>query len=353
MAPRKARVVEEAEEFDRVEGFPHPRETFGLAGQDVALATASRAIRNGRPPQAWLITGPPGIGKATLAYRIARYLLRYGATYRGPADLAVPPDDQVARQIAAKAHPGLLVLKRGLNPDTGKMMKVLSVDSIRELAPFFGLTAEAGGWRVAIIDTADDMNDAAANALLKALEEPPTRSILLLLSNAPGRLLPTIRSRCQRLPLRPLPETELLAELAQQLPKSSEADRAALAKLAGGSLGAALALSSEDGLTLAREAERVIDQSARPDYAALLALGDRVARIGDGLLKYGTFLSEVLADRVAARARKGGGDLRRWTDAYEKIKLKFEAAAALNLEPRQTILATAREISSAARRGAL
>src|ERR1700761_8017176 len=204
------RSAPEPNDSDRVEGFAHPRETFALLGQDVVLARASRALRAGRPPSAWLITGAPGIGKATLAYRIARYLLAYGATADGPDDLSVPANNPAAIQVAAASHPGLLVLKRGINPDTGKLMTVLSVDEIRRLGGFFGMTSGAGGWRVAVVDTADDMNDNAANALLKMLEEPPSRAMLLLLSNTPGRLLPTIRSRCQRLGLRALDDRSLM-----------------------------------------------------------------------------------------------------------------------------------------------
>jgi DNA polymerase-3 subunit delta' len=203
------RSAAEPNDSDRVPGFDHPRETFALLGQDDALRRAARALRAGRPPSAWLITGAPGVGKATLAYRIARYLLAYGATDAGPEDLSVSPDHPAARQVASLAHPGLLVLKRALNPRTGKLMTVLSVNEVRRLGDFFGMTSGAGGWRVAIIDTADDMNDNAANALLKMLEEPPANAMLLLLSNMPGRLLPTIRSRCQRLDLRPLDEPVL------------------------------------------------------------------------------------------------------------------------------------------------
>src|SRR5512147_2401252 len=166
---KRARVSE-PDESDRIEGFAHPRETTNLIGQDAALFHAARAIRSGKPPQAWLISGPLGVGKATLAYRIARYLLAYGARDTGAEDLSVPPNDPNAIQVRAGSHAGLLVLKRGINEKTGKLMSELPVDEIRRLAGFFGMTSGAGGWRVAIVDTADDMNTNAANALLKLLE---------------------------------------------------------------------------------------------------------------------------------------------------------------------------------------
>src|ERR1700754_1936748 len=239
MAKRSA----EPSDSDRIEGFAHPREVHALLGQDEGLARAARALRSGRPPSAWLITGAPGIGKATLAYRIARYLLAHGATDAGAEDLSLPPEDPTARQVMAQSHPGLLVLKRAVNPKTGKLMTVLSVDEIRRLADFFGMTSGAGGWRVAIVDTADDMNDNAANALLKLLEEPPANAMLLLLSNTPGRLLPTIRSRCQRLELRPREDVAMNSVLSQFLPDMSATERASLIRLSGGSPGAALTLA--------------------------------------------------------------------------------------------------------------
>ena len=351
MAKRSA--PSEPNDSDRIEGFAHPRESFALLGQDVALGRAARALRAGRMPSAWLITGPPGIGKATLAYRIARYLLAYGATDAGPEDLAVPQDHQAARQVMAQSHPGLLILKRALNPKTGKLMTVLSVDEIRKLADFFNLTSGAGGWRVAIVDTADDMNDNAANALLKMLEEPPGNAMLLLLSNTPGRLLPTIRSRCQRLDLRPLDDATLAKALAVHLPEATAAERAALARLAGGSIGAALSLASGEGGALAQEADRLIDHAREPDLLALLTLGEKLFRMRDGLELFGDFLVQSLSDRIRAKAHSGAPGLERWVALLGRIEQGFARATGLHLEPRQTVLSAARDLSHVARGGAL
>ncbi|HUO92712.1 MAG TPA: DNA polymerase III subunit delta' [Rhizomicrobium sp.] len=353
MAPRRPKAEEPLVEIDRVPGQPHPREEFRLVGQGEVLARAARAIRGGRPPQAWLIGGPPGIGKATLAYRIARYLLRYGATAEGPEDLRVAENDSVSVQVKAGAHPGLLVLKRGINPDTGKLMTILSVNEIRKLGNFFGLTSGAGGWRVAIVDTADDMNDAAANALLKLLEEPPPRAMLLLLAHAPARLLPTIRSRCQRLDVRPLDDATLDAELAARLPEMPPAERAHLAKLAGGSLGAALRFVDEEGLMLASEADKLIDRAASPDFAATLALAERIGRIDDGTEMFGRFLLESLSARIRDRARAGAAHLDRWIALWERLDKSFGRTEALHLEPRQTVLSAAEALAKTARRGTL
>src|SRR6478609_4467664 len=282
MAKRSA----EPNDSDRIEGFEHPRESTTLLGQDDAMRRAARALRCGRPPSGWLITGPPGVGKATLAYRVARYLLAYGATDAGAEDLSVPRDNPAARQVAAQSHPGLLVLKRTVNPKTGKLRTELIVDEVRRLADFFGMTSGAGGWRVAIVDTDEDKNDNAANALLKMLEEPPAGAMLLLLSNTPGRLLPTIRSRCQRLELRPLDNDALQKMLARELPESSSNERAALARLSGGSIGAALTLAAGDGAALAQEADRLIDKARDPDLLALLTLGEKLWRMRDGVEQF-------------------------------------------------------------------
>jgi len=348
MAKRKL-SSEEDFESDRIAGFAHPREAVELLGQDAALTLAAQALRGGRPPHAWLITGPPGIGKATLAYRMARYLLRHGATADGAADLSVAADDATARQVASRAHPGLLVLKRRLNPKTGKPQTELPVDEVRRLSGFFGMTSGAGGWRIAIVDPADDMNENAANALLKQLEEPPQNAMLLLLSHRPGRLLPTIRSRCRRLDLRLLPDALVEQALERLLPDADGDERAALARLSGGSIGAALLLADGDGAMLAREADRLIESARDPDMVALHALGEKIGRIRDGLSLYGDFVLQELVTRVRARAR-AGLNAEGWARITVRLEELFARADGLNLEPRQTVWSAARLLSGVARR---
>src|SRR5215510_12674524 len=195
----------------------HPRETSEWFGHREAETALLAAYRGGRIPHAWLIGGAQGIGKATLAYRMARFVLAHRDA-RSPAvqraqTLAVDPDDHVARQVAAGAHGGLLVLERGLN-DRGVLRTVITVDETRETISFFGSTAAVEGWCVCIVATVDELNPNAANALLKILEEPPRQSLFLLISHAPARVLATIQSRCRKLQLRSLSTDEVISAAA-------------------------------------------------------------------------------------------------------------------------------------------
>ncbi len=174
-----------------------------LFGHEDAERSLLESYKSGRIAHAWLIGGPPGIGKATLAYRLARFVLAHpdprAPEVQNATSLAVDADHPVARRMAAQAQGDLLVLERSLNEQTGKLYTVIRVDDVRRTVSFFGSTAGEGGWRIAIVDAVDDLQREGANALLKVLEEPPQRSLLLLISHAPGRELPTIRSRCRRL----------------------------------------------------------------------------------------------------------------------------------------------------------
>ncbi|MCA8885921.1 MAG: DNA polymerase III subunit delta', partial [Hyphomonadaceae bacterium] len=189
-----------AAELDKEPSAPHPRESFSFVGHEAEEEALAEGLHGGRMHHAWLLAGPKGLGKATLAYRVARVAL--GAKRVGPRALDVDPDDPIARRVMALSHPDLFVLRRGLS-DRGKPRREIAVDDARELAHFFSLAPSEGGMRVAIVDAVDDLNRNAANAILKTLEEPPARSILMLICHAPGAILPTIRSRCRRVVLRP------------------------------------------------------------------------------------------------------------------------------------------------------
>src|SRR5690242_2093316 len=247
----------------------HPRQTSELFGHREAETALLSAYRSGRIPHAWLIGGAQGIGKATLAYRMARFVLAHrhpqaGAVQRAQT-LAVDPEDHVARQLAAGAHGGLLVLERGLN-DRGVLRTVITVDETRETISFFGSTAAVEGWRVCIVDTVDELNPNAANALLKILEEPPQQSLFLLVSHAPSRVLPTILSRCRKLLLRPLSTDDVVraATRAADIDAGDPALREA-AEASEGSVSRALTLLGGGALKLQQRTAALLAMLPRVD----------------------------------------------------------------------------------------
>ena len=189
-------------ESDRFEDAPHPRETCSLFGHGKAENDILRSLRPGNLPPALMIGGPPGIGKATLAWRLARFLLAIPEplAVAENENLFVPPDHPVSRQIAALAHPDLVLLRREWNEEAKKFYTQIQVDDVRRAAHLFHQAAGQGGWRICIIDSAEDLNQSSANALLKLVEEPPPRSLFLIIAHRPGRMLPTLRSRCRNTP---------------------------------------------------------------------------------------------------------------------------------------------------------
>jgi DNA polymerase III subunit delta' len=237
---------------------PEPRANPFLTGHDDAEARLLEAFVAGKLPHAIILGGPRGIGKATLAFRLARFLLAQPATSAGtdlfgappapPTTLALSPEDSVFKRIAAGGHADLLTVERGVDPKRkDRLRSEIVVDDTREVANFLRLTAAEGGWRIVVVDSADDMNRNAANALLKILEEPPKHALLMLVSHNPGRLLPTIRSRCRKLPLKPLAEAEIVRLIGRYRPDIGYDDGRALARLAQGSIGRAPYLASASG----------------------------------------------------------------------------------------------------------
>ncbi|SLN54816.1 DNA polymerase III subunit delta' [Oceanibacterium hippocampi] len=280
-----SRVLEEAEvpESNRLEGFLHPRANPALLGHEAAEAAFLAAWASGRLPHAWLIAGSRGIGKATLAYRAARFVLAEDAGQGGalfgeaaaPTTLAVAADNPVFRRAAAGGHGGLVTLRREWDFDKKRHFTAIRVGDVRKLAPYFGQTPAEGRWRVVVVDSIDDMNENAANALLKILEEPPAHSLFLLVSHQPGRLLPTIVSRCRRLALQELPDATVEALLAELQPDLGADERRALAGLGEGSPGRALSLAGAGGLGLYRELVATFDALSRGREEAAFKLAAR------------------------------------------------------------------------------
>ena len=244
-----------------------------LFGHDAAEREFLAAYRSGRLPHAWLIGGEPGIGKATLAYRMARFVLAYpdpsAPVVTAAASFALDPAHRTARRVAGNAHSDLLVLER-TEADNGKLRTVITVDQVRRLVTFFGSTAGEGGWRVCIVDSADELNPQGSNALLKMLEEPPERALFLVVSHAPGRLLPTIRSRCRRLALKPLGPQDVARAATAVLGSGPDAERMRVTEAAGaaaGSVARALALAGGPQLELRRRVAAILDALPVADAA--------------------------------------------------------------------------------------
>ena len=327
-------------QLERESAIPHPRETSLLFGHREAERALLTAYRSGRIPHAWLIGGPQGIGKATLAYRMARFVLAHGqplaAAVQTAEDLAIDPDDAVARQVAAGSHGGLLTLERTAN-DRGVMRTVITVDETRETIAFFGSTAAVEGWRVCIVDTVDELNPNAANALLKILEEPPQRSLFLLVSHAPARVLATIQSRCRKLRLRSLTTDEVLgaAAAAADIAPTDLALREA-AEASEGSVSRALTLLGGDALKLQQRTAALLARLPEVDPRELHTLGeslgtsDRVA-----LAAFVDGIDRWIADRLhadEANANQNLPRLARLGEVWEKIVRAARDTETYNLE---------------------
>ncbi len=364
--------VEELPEADRLEGFPHPRHTMELFGHDAAEAAFAQAFAGARIHHGWLICGREGIGKATLAYRMARHVLaREDERGRGPGPLDMGPDTIAARQVRALSHPGLLVIRRPWDAKAKRFLTVISVDEVRRIRSFLSHSAGIGSWRVVIVDQADELNGPAANALLKSLEEPPPRMLFLLISSEPGRLLTTIRSRCRRIELAPLGEADLRraaggAIAASDGPEIDGKQWPMLVENAQGSVRRLLALSRSEGLGLHGKLRGVIASLPRLDWGEVHGLADQIT--GSGAEQRFEQVFELLTDTVARLVRlravggAGGEDQRlaerlipehglaTWAELWETLLAKKAETVALNLDRKTLILETFARLQDASRR---
>ena len=340
-------------EPDRLAGFSTPREVDRLFGHEAALDEFANALESGRMHHAWLLVGPEGIGKATLAYRFARAVLAGGETVDG--------DHKVFRKVAALSHPNLLLIRRSWIEKSKRYSQWIGVDEVRRLRAFLGNTAGEGGWRVVIVDRADELNQNAANALLKALEEPPSKTLFLLISSAEGRLPVTIRSRARTLRVTALGEEDLESAVRAALDRDShEVDARTLTTalaLSQGSVRRALELVASDGIALYgeiaaalaalpeidgprlhRQVERLSGpaDSERLDLYLALLLG-----VIERLIRFtATGAGAAQEEQKLAKGLISPANLADWADAWEAISEAKREAFAINLDRGLLVLET-------------
>ncbi|MBU2956582.1 DNA polymerase III subunit delta' [Paracoccus sp. C2R09] len=341
-------------EADRVPGAPHPRHAPRVLGHDAAIASFTEAALSNRLHHAWMLTGPRGVGKATLAWAMARWLISGGSS----PDLRTDPDSPEIRRIASLAEPRLQLIRRPWDDKAGRLSAQITVDEIRKLLSFFHLSSAEGGRRVAIIDAADDMNPQAANALLKVLEEPPADAVILIVAHQPAGLLPTIRSRCRTLRLQSLNPGQMAHILTDM---GIDEDAEALSALSDGSVGEALRLAGQDGLDRYQELVDLFATLPRMDRLAASKFADgaagRATATGDpfdltitvidrfltrlaraGLM--GAPLPQAARGEGALMARLSADDMaaRAWADAQARLSARARAGRAVNLDPSALVM---------------
>jgi DNA polymerase-3 subunit delta' len=336
------------EQHDSLDGVPEPAENPRLVAHEAEAARLAAAYRAGKLHHALILSGPRGIGKATFAFHLAHHLLTFPDRAAAPETLATPePASPLFRMIASGAHPGILYLARPLNEKTKAFRTAVTVEEIRRVNRFLSMTSHDGGYRIVIIDPADDMNSSAANALLKNLEEPPARTLFVLISHAAGGLLPTIRSRCQTVRLHGLRPDELGRVLASL--GMAATDLAALAERAGGSVREAILLTEYGGLEIANALETIAG-AGRFDIIAAAKLADAVAG-RDQAIPFALFNAHAL-DHLGARASQAAleGDLARaealsalWQEASRTIA----ETETYNLDKRQHAIGLMRRLQGA------
>ena len=325
---------------------------FGQARAERELLDAYRADRL---HHAWLIGGLQGTGKATLAWRFARFVLTHtdpaAAAVRDAPDLGVAPDHPVVRKIAAGAPGDVAVLRRGWNDKTGKFFSEIRVDEVRRMSGLFQQASRAGGYRICIIDTAEDLNSNSANALLKLIEEPPSRSLFLVLAHHPAQVLPTLRSRCRKLTLDPLGPDAAAAAVRALGPPWSATEPAALEEAlrrSGHSVSGALPYLSGERMSLDRDAARLLARLPEVDWAGLHRLAEKVGSDEEDF----AVLTGAILDWLHGRLGAGAGGPRRLAplaEVWEKVRRSARDTLALNLDKKTFLFSTFADLAQATR----
>lgn len=328
-----------------LDGAIAPAENTRLFGHERAVSFLAESYASGHMHHALLLEGPRGIGKATLAFRFARHVLSHPDPVAAPREMTDPPsDDALIRQLAGGASHNLLHLTRPFDAKTGRARTAITVDEVRRAGHFLSQTSGTGNWRIVMIDPADDMNRSAANAILKILEEPPARSLFLVVSHAPGKLLPTIRSRCMPLRLHPLGEDDLRRGLGHlSLDVGQDAQTLdTVVRFADGSLARAVLLLRYGGLDIAEAVEQILADGPQPTKKAIHALADTLTA-RDREIAFAFFTDYMLEKMVAAaRQAAGRGDLEtaeKWATLSARLNEELTTAQIYNLDRKQTVIA--------------
>lgn len=385
MAAGKLRTIEAVQnlpEIDRVDGLPHPRENPDLVGHNRAERTLIQALNMQKMPHAWLLSGPQGIGKATLAYRFARYIFSHpGDSNRLDDSLEILPQTREFKQVAALSHPNLLVIRRSWDTKTKKFSKTIQVNEVRRLRAFLSTTSEQGSWRVIIVDQADDLNPNSANALLKSLEEPPKNCIFFLIASMPGKLPATIRSRCRRLVMYSLGREDMKGAI-QSLKRIGNSKTSAstkpnvnvpshenfelIYKLSGGSVGRAVNFMESDKLGLYRNILRLLEDLPKLNKLEVHKISDQFAAASATrqFELFFTLLSDVLHRSIRNKAGVPielaqeqkisekilqTGTLAVWAELWETLSRRKAEVVALNLDRKNFILETFHQIENMAK----
>lgn len=352
-------------------GLQPPRQMYECLGHQDVEAQILDLINSGHLHHALILSGQEGIGKSTFAYRLARYLLKHGVSEDGDEggglfgeplpkakaeSLSVDPQDQTCRMIAASGHPDLLTIEREFDEKKNRFKGSLGIDGVRRIAPFMHKTASFDGWRVVIVDDADTMTNEAQNAILKVLEEPPPRTILLLVCHRPGMMIPTIRSRARVVHFQPLAVEDFTALVRRVEPGLREGDIKTLYAITNGSVGQAVRLLDEGGLEVIYNVAGLLSQLPEWDWPQIHGLAENLSKPGQEN-SYQSFVDVFVWSveaMVRARARQAAlpapvdtpqlarlanhFPFEQWLEICERIRQHFATADYSSLDKRQAIL---------------
>ncbi len=346
-APAKEEKIETVDmSTEEVENISHPREGKECLGHEGVQTQLFELFQNERPPHALIFAGPQGIGKSCMAYQLARFLLSQEGS-----------EEKASRLITSGAHPDLLSIERAIDPVKGKQKASLDVAQVRKVAPFLRRTAAEGGWRVVIVDDSDTMNRNAQNALLKILEEPPNKALLVLVTHRVGALIPTIRSRCRVVPFQPLSD-EVMRQLLQKTGHDLTPDEQdTLIQLAQGSFGKAQNYYEEGALETLGKILGALERYPNWDWPAIHAWADELSRPGQeaAFQAYQELMQLVWQNLVMTKARGGvtpgkpldmeafaallqNSSLEQLSKICENLQEHFETVQRANLDKRQGVL---------------